>query len=323
MLISRAPGAIPDGAYSYVAERAVRDKEEPPELKGAVFRQNADGSTEMLKLSGETTPDGPDLPVDTIVDNEVLIYVDGIGQRIQEQQRQIRAVLHGASRSGGLERPVIGVHEGAGPSTMTDIARIGRNITFTKALQWGIFSNDWVKRAAFNNDPAVQTVYNLVRQSLEAGVQVALMTHSGGGAETALALTLLSQEGYRDQIADSVRVLSTASAASQRDFLDSGVKSQNLYYTGSLRDAVYRGFRHDIHESKWWTNLPTALDAGVGALKARGNMGIFHSVDYIFHHHETDQGNRLEDFLRGGPGEKHELEVEGVSVDESRMPQED
>ena len=322
MLIShRAPGHVPDGAYQYVAERAAQDKEEPPELKGVVFRQDPDGSHQILRYSGETTPDGSDLPADVIVDNEVLIYVDGIGQRLREHQRQIRAVIHGADLPGGLNRPVIGVHEGAGPSTLADVARIGRNITFTKALQWGIFNKDWVKKAAFNNDPAVQSVYNLVRQSLAAGVQVTLMTHSGGGAETALALTLLSrEENFKEAIQDSVRVLSTASAASQKDFLDAGVRSENLYYTGSTRDAVYRGFRHHIHQSKWWTSLPTALDAGVAALKAQGAMGLFHSVDYIFHNHETTEGNRLENFLRGGPGQKHELEFEDVLVDESKLP---
>ena len=317
MLISRprATGVFPEGSYDYVSERKTRGKEEPPELRGVVFRQDPDGSSQILRYSGETTPDGPDIPDDLVVDNEVLIYVDGIGQRLREHRRQIAALLHGGQdTAANLDKPVLGVHQGAGKSTLADVARIGRTIFYTKALQSGLFSNDWVKRNAFKNDPAVQSVYNLVKQSLAAGVQVTLMAHSGGAAETAMALTLLSREDggrLKDQISEEVRVLSLAGAASARDFFEAGVTEENLLYSGSLKDPVFAGFRHHIHPYRFWANLKPGVFAGLAALGSGSQISLFHSVDYIFQEHQTPTRHRLEDFLNGGPGGRFDLEFQG------------
>src|SRR5690606_7867470 len=100
--------------------------------------------------------------------------------------------------------------------------------------------------------------HDMVRQCLQVGRQVTLMTHSGGGAQTALALSLLAREEdgrFRSEITAKVRVLSTASAASRQDFEEAGVAPANLLYTGSRKDAVYRIFRHHIHPFAWHRNL--------------------------------------------------------------------
>lgn len=307
-----APGSVPAGARDYVAERDRPDKEEPPELRGVVFEQYQDGQSRILRYSGETTPGGPDIPADAVVNDEVLIYVDGIGQNLAEQQRQIRAVLHGGQGTAAdLDRPVIGVHEGAGESCVHDAARIGRNIGLTKALQTGLFSTAWIEKVAYRNDPSIKAVKDLVRQSLAAGVQVTLMAHSGGAAQTALALSLLAREEsgrFALDIQDKVRVLSIAGASSPRDFTEAGIKPENLLYTGSRRDGVYRIFRNHVHPLAWHKNLPFLFDAafaGLGYL--REDAGVYHSPDYIFHQHQLGSRHRLEDFLLGGPGGSYEL----------------
>ena len=304
---------MPDGAFHYVDERETQGKLEPPELRGVVFEQWPDARTQILRYCGQTTPDGPDLPADAVVDHEVLFYVDGIGQRLSEHQRQIKSVLHGGqSEAANLSRPVIGIHEGAGKSTLHDIARIGKDMALTKSLQYDLAPLDWVRSKAYSVDPSVQSVHNLLRQALAAGHQVTLMCHSGGGAQTALALSILAREEdgrWAEQISDKVRILSLASAASEQDFEMAGIKSENLLYTGSGRDPVYSAFRHHLGPYSWKSNFRAAYDAVQAGLNYVREKKIYHAPDYIFSQHQQGDQNRLEAFLLGGPGGKYELDL--------------
>lgn len=298
------------GVEHYVAVRARNDREEPPELRGAVFVQSPDGSKQMLRHSGETTPEGPDIPAHAVVDKEVLIYVDGIGQPIEEQYRQIAALLHGGQEVGAnLDRPVIGVHEGSGKTGRDDVVRIGKNVGMTKALQSGLAPTSWVEKAAYKNDPSIKAVKDLLQQTLDAGLKVTMMAHSGGSAQAALALSLLSREQggrFAPKIQENVRVLSLAGAASPQDYEKSGVAPKNLLYTGSRRDDVYRTFHNHIHPLAWHRNIPF-LFGGLSVLLGIGIDRSTHAPDYIFAQHQGKDQNRLESFLSGSPGGRHEL----------------
>lgn len=304
---------MPEGAFHYVDEREVEGKLEPPELRGVVFEQWPDGRAQILRYSGETTPEGPDLPADAVVDNEVVFYVDGIGQRLSEHQRQIRSVLHGGqSESANLSRPILGIHEGAGRSTMHDIVRIGKAMALTKSLQYDLAPLDWVRSKAYQVDPSVHSIHNLLRQALVAGHQVTLMCHSGGGAQTALALSILAREEdgrWTEKISDQVRILSLAGAASEQDFKMAGIKSENLLYTGSGRDPVYSAFRNHLGPYSWKSNFKAVYDAAQAGLNYLREKKIYHAPDYLFAQHQQTEGNRLEAFLLGGPGGKYELDL--------------
>lgn len=280
---------------------------EPPHLRGLVFQQSPDGSIETLRHSGETTPEGPDIPAEAVVDGRVLISVDGIGQDLQEHQRQIRDLLHGGSEVGAkLERPVIGVHEGSGPTGKSDLIRIGKNVLMTKALQSGLACPQRIEKAAYRNDPAVKAVKDLLQQALQSSLKVTLMAHSGGGAQVALALNLLSRQEqgrFASKISQNVRVLSLAGAASPKDY---GVKSKDLLYTGSRRDDVYKTFHRHLHPWAWHRNLPF-MKNGIEAALGIGVDKSTHSLDHIFAEHQTVEGHRLEKFLLGGAGGRYEL----------------
>lgn len=298
-----------EGIARYVQHQERAERGEPPHLRGLVFKQSPDGTSENLRFSGQTTPEGPDIPVDAVVDGSVLISVDGIGQEVSEHHRQIKDLLHGGSEVGAnLQRPVLGVHEGSGPDRKSDLLRIGRNVIFTKALQSGLFNAEKIEKIAYRNDPSVKAVKDLLQQALESGLKVTLMAHSGGGSQVALALNLLSRQNgglWKKKIPDNVRVLSLAGAASSKDY--SGVRSQDLLYTGSRRDDVYKMFHNHLHPWAWHRNLPF-LKNGVEAALGIGVDKSTHALDYIFAQHETEQGNRLEGFLRGvSGGGQHEL----------------
>ncbi len=284
-------------------------RQEPPHLRGVVYRQSADGSVEVLKYSGQTTDSlPPDIPESAVKDGRVVIYVDGIHQDWGEQQRQIRHFLHGRSEVGAdVGQDVIGIHEGSGPSGFKDGVRIAKVLSMLKLVQTGMVPLQWAQKKVYTIDPAVKSVHDQLKQSLLADRKVQLMTHSGGGAETAMALTLLKKQGFGEKIAENVRLLSLASAASLKDFTRAGVKAENIYYTGSKRDPVHYMFRHFIHP---FAPLSTALFAANAARYLWGlatssdpNGLAVHSPDYIFAHNHP----RIQSFLDGGPGGVHRL----------------
>ncbi len=290
-------------------------QQEPPHLKGIVYEQTPQGDVNVLRLSGETKPELPaDIPESAVnADGRVVIYVDGIHQEWPEQQRQIRCFFHGQAGSGAdVGQSVIGIHEGAGKSGVHDAARIGKALVMLKLVQNRVVPLEWASKKLFKIDPAIKSVHDQVKQSLLAGRKVQLVTHSGGGAETAAALTLLSRQGMKQQVSDNVRVLSMASAAAHKDFTKAGVKAENIFYTGSKSDPVYSVFRNYLGPLSPFSAVGFAVDTTrylYQMLKGK-NINVvrhYHSPDYIFHHNMVDGSQRIQKYLNGDPGGKFPL----------------
>ncbi|MBT9586459.1 hypothetical protein IV102_24155 [bacterium] len=318
MKIQTAPQPLPppkrkmdvpeDISLEYIDARESA-QEEPPNLKGVVYEQTTTGDITILKHSGQTTGELPaDIPESAVKDGRVVIYVDGIHQEMSEQNRQIKYFLHGFATAGAdVNQSVIGIHEGAGKSGFRDGVRIAKVLSMLKLVQHGVVPLEWASKKIYTIDPAIKSVHDEVKQSLLAGRKVQLMTHSGGGAETATALTLLAREGMREQIQENVRVLSLASAAAHKDFVKAGVKKESLYYTGSQNDPVHYLFRHYLSPC----DIPSAIGFAADVVrygyhlltdKTQQTAYHYHSPDYIFAASVDDQGQRIQRFLDGGPG---------------------
>lgn len=289
-------------------------EEEPDDHKGIVYEHTQQGQINILKLSGQTVPELPaDIPESAVKDGRVVIYVDGIHQEISEQKRQIRSFFHGqASTGANVGQSVIGIHEGAGKSGFHDGVRIGKALGMLKLLQNRVIPLGWASKQIYKIDPAIKSVHDEVKQSLLAGRKVQLITHSGGGAETATALTLLAREGMKQEISDNVRVLSMASAAAHKDFTKAGVKAENIYYTGSVNDPVYSIFRNYLGPLSIGSAVGFAVDTAhylYEMIKGKDNPVIYHyhSPDYIFDRNMADGSQRIQKFLNGGPGGKFPL----------------
>jgi hypothetical protein len=293
---------------------------EPGELMGVVYEQYADGSTRVLAAPGTTTPDlppdGPNIPNDAVVNNRVVIYADGIHQRISTQQDQIHRLLqadpHDPKDGVNVGQPVIGVHEAVGKSALDDGTRIAADLAYTKAVQGRYMPLAWVRKAAYRADPTVKSVHDEIRQSLEAGRDVLLCMHSGGGAISALALNLLAHENHgkwKNAIRDHVRVLALSTAAAARDFELAGVKPENLYYTGSRQDPVHNIMHHFIHPYNFLGNFPFIGTAIADGLKAAMDpkFGPYHSPDYILWANARGGHSRIQDFIDGAPGGNYVL----------------
>lgn len=290
-------------------------EEEPIDHRGIVYEQTRNGEINVLKLSGQTKPELPaDIPASAVnADGRVVIYVDGIHQEITEQHRQIRSFFHGQVPSGAdVEQNVIGIHEGAGKSGFHDGVRIGKALFMLKLLQNRVIPLEWASKQIYKIDPAIKAVHDEVKQSLLAGRKVQLITHSGGGAETATALTLLARQGMKQEITDNVRVLSMASAAAHKDFTKAGVKAENIYYTGSENDPVYSIFRHYLGPLSIGSAVGFAVDSArylYDIIKGKDTPVVYHyhSPDYIFDRNVVDGSQRIQKFLNGGPGGKFPL----------------
>ena len=311
----KRPDVPQDISLEYAHARETTE-EEIPSLQGVLYEQGPQGDVSILKYSGETTSElPPDIPASAVNQNgRAMIYVDGIHQEITEQQRQIKYFLHGYAPSGAdVDQNVIAIHEGAGKSGFRDGLRIGKVLGMLKLVQSGLVPLQWASKRIYHIDPAIKTVHDEVRQSLLAGRKVQLMTHSGGGAETATALTLLAREGMGREIENNVRVLSLASVAAHKDFVKAGVQEKNLYYTGSKNDPVYSVFRHYLSPCAIPSAVGFAAEAArylyhlVAYDKAQETAYHYHSPDYIFASNVTDQGQPIQAFLDGGPGGRHPL----------------
>lgn len=313
----KVPSAVKEGADRYQKSFLLSPRE-CPDLHGIVYQQYEDGRVVVLKRAWETTPDipasGPDIPADAVRDNRVFIYVDGIHQTMADQQDQIHRLFqaprtdpkHGTS----IDQPAIGIHEAAGPNAGIDGARIALDLSWLKALQGGYLPTSWVRKASFITDAAVKSVHNEVRQSLAAGRDVQIALHSGGGAETALALNLLAKEDggrWKNAISEHVRILALAPAAAFEDFEMAGVKTENIYYTASKEDPVYR-LAHKYVEP-WQMVVLMARSAAVGIDVLFNRESIpYHSPDYIFWRNVAPDGTQpIQSYLDGGPGGEHIL----------------
>lgn len=286
-------------------------EQEPPELRGALFQQEPDGTVKVLRYSGQTSPTSPpDIGDDAAVNGEVFISVNGIDQDWPSHRQQIKDWYHGGFATGAdWNRPIIGIHEGDRDGA-ADIVRILKNTFILKSLESGVTGLEKTRKAAYRNDPSVKTIHDQLRQSLAVGRQVTLMAHSGGGSQVALALALLAQEGdgqWRDEIEDKVRVMGTAATCHRNDLRRSGVADENIFMTYSKKDPV-PGFYQTPTSLKNPFSILRAGARGLGLL-ARGLIkpGPWHQGHYIFEHNMTSKGSRIVNFLEGGQGGTHRL----------------
>ena len=111
---------------------------DPPKYNGAIFQQDSDGTVKILKLSGQTSPDGPpDIGPEAAPNDEVFISVNGIDQDWEEHHQQIKDWWQGGFPNGAnFERPVIGIHQGNRPG-LADQVRVFKNTMLLKTLQAG------------------------------------------------------------------------------------------------------------------------------------------------------------------------------------------
>jgi hypothetical protein len=299
--------SLPGSVHPKARPAAVHGpQEEPPELYGALFQQETDGTVRVLRYSGETSPTSPpDIGEDAAGDGQVFLSVNGIDQDWVSHRQQITDWYHGGFAISGahLDRPIIGIHEGDRKGA-ADVLRILKNTLILKTFQGGMGSLETIREAAYANDPSVKTIHDQVRQSLAVGRQVTLMAHSGGGSQVALALTLLSEEGgeWQQAISDRVRVMGTAATTTRQDLRRAGVEEDNIFLTYSKRDSV-PGFY----------TTPTSMTRPFSILRAAGRglflrlretlkPGPWHEGHYIFEHNMTERGSRIDAFLQGGGG---------------------
>ena len=290
-------------------------------MRGLLFQQNVDGRVTVLARSGQTDPGSePDIPEEALHGDRVFISVDGIGQDWSRHREQISDWFQGGVDYGvDLGGPVIGIHEGEGKNTLADSWRILKNVVALKKLQVGGGRSERVRQDIYANDPSVKTIFDQLAQSLKAGRDVTFMAHSGGAAQVALALALYGPDSQRrDEIADRVRVLGTAPAASFEDFASAGVREENILVTGSTRDPVFEIFRNYWTPQKPVSLLPVLGRAAWSGARFLLQPGPYHQGNHIFPYHQQEGGHRLGDFLAGGPGGSYPLVPGGLGVSRSR-----
>lgn len=278
--------SYPPGAYRF-KEDFHNVRPEPRKLRGAVYVQTPAGDIQARRDRS--------VPPQAIADNRVVIYLDGIHQSIGEQQRQIRELMS------GMGRPIVGVHEGSGKTILHDSHRQANNLLALKTIQGGGLSAETLRSRIFKNDPAVKSVFNLLRSGMDAGTDITLITHSGGGIEGALALAMLNEKGYGPKISQHLRVLSLASGVAPEDFTRMGVKSENLFYTGSKADLAFQLARNFLPVA-----VPGALGGALAwALERPFEEVLAHSPDYLF---QANGQAELESFMEGkSPGKFSEV----------------
>jgi hypothetical protein len=273
---------------------SILTRPEPRALAGETRVQYEDGSSEAFEPSI--------LPETAVCNNRVVVYVDGIRYMKSSQQADIRTLFHGAADDTSLlhvDQPVVAVHEGVGRG-LSDPERIVQDFAILKLLQGGK-QDPGLIQTLYDLDPAVRSLHDVVQQSLEAGHDVLLAAHSGGGTETAAALTVLANEDggrYQAAIRDHVRLLQIAPAASMPDFLLAGVRQENLYYTDSQNDPAYGAFHTFVppeHPKQALSNaVESLLDVTPRALQR-------HSPYYIFAHNGSGGASSIQAFVDGAP----------------------
>lgn len=290
-----------------IMKRFYAPQEEPPNLRGLLFKQESNGEVEILKYSGQTDPrSSPDIPPDAVTPRGVFISVDGIGQDWNTHRQQIAHWFHGGADYGvKLPGPVIGIHEGEGKNSLSDGWRILKNTVYTKALQSDIKSPDSIRESVYANDPSVKAIHDQLSQSLRVGREVTLMAHSGGASQVALALTLLakdSQTDWKPLISEKVRVLGTAPAAHRKDLEKAGVDSDKIMITGSVQDPVYRFYRNYLNPKNPLTLLRFLADGLSASVQFALNRGPFHQGEYVFSMNIVEGKHQIGEFLEGGKG---------------------
>lgn len=242
------------------------------------------------------------LPAEAVKNGRVFIGIEGVGGHMDWYQDRYRTTLM-SDKAGAvnINQPLVGIHEGICDTRIQDFVRDGKDFAYLKALQGGNLDNTSIEHI-FENDPAVKTTYDSVKAALDQGVEAVLVPHSGGGMESALALTLLKNDGYGDAIGQHVRVVAISSAASDQDFMEAGVTRDNLYYTTSTRDPLFpfaHRFVDPLNPTRFFARMaPTVKHIISNGLKGGGAE---HDPINIVGKNAAS----IQAFLDGAPGETH------------------
>ncbi|HEY4000390.1 MAG TPA: hypothetical protein VGO93_16065 [Candidatus Xenobia bacterium] len=267
---------------------------EPPRLHGEAYLLRPDGQTQVIRRGHHSDPHGNDVPSEAVVNNRVVIALEGINNDAAEASVTLAQVMEkGGPNTVRLGQPMIVIHEGIEKTRGAAMSRIGHDVELMKRDQRG----SHVREKAFQTDAAVQTCYDLVKQQLDRGRDVLLVPHSGGGAESGLALNLLARHGYEKAIGEHVRVMTFAGMASPEDYVRGGVKPENVLFVGDQHDAIaVTGSQFiDPHHPK------AGAEELEHTLKQPGmifTLGPVHSLPNIM----NKTHDHVQAFLDGGPG---------------------
>ncbi|HEY4000508.1 MAG TPA: hypothetical protein VGO93_16665, partial [Candidatus Xenobia bacterium] len=219
----------------------VNPDHEPAQEAGTLYAvyPNQNGAADILATRNGTTPTGNNIPSNAVKDNRVVIMTEGIGDQVPSYAHDSHQFFQSNQNSWdvNLGQPLIGIHEGTSTHVYQDVLRVAKDYVDTKTVENGGHVS---MSSVDQNDPAVQTAYNVYKQQLDQGHDMLLIPHSGGGPEDALALNMLSQSSphYKTLIGEHVRILSLAGAAAPGDYVDAGVHSNNIYYVATSHDPI-------------------------------------------------------------------------------------
>jgi hypothetical protein len=305
---SSGPAALPTAARASVEEPSepkdtlcrTNPYRDAPAAHGELYEIRPSEPLRVLRQRDETRPNGADVPDDAVSNRRVVLGVEGVDGKPASYDRMLSSTLLGTSSAVDLQQPILMVHEGIETCAGVSLARIMRDDCELKELEHG---DRLAPETIFAHDPAVKTTRDVLQQSLDRGLDVLLLAHSGGGTESALALSLLSSEDskYRGEIRDHVKVLSLAGASTPIDYEAAGVPADHVLYVGDSRDPVARTVsRGDDPKQSPVEGRRELLDA----------VRSFASDSDGFHAHQPDnivRQNQAEvaAFLVGGPGGVH------------------
>ncbi|MBS2035888.1 hypothetical protein JST97_12945 [bacterium] len=191
---------------------------------------------QVLAESGQTSPDGNDIPPEAIHNGRVVLGFEGIDGNQSSYVHAFNKLFNSGQQSAiPLNQNMLFIHEGHRPTRLDDIKRVLHDYETTKKIQSGEKIDP---QQAFQADPSVETGYNVVKQALNQDLDVLIFAHSGGGAQSVEVLNLLSSHGYHNQIADHVKIVIMAGAAPAQDAVEAGVKPENALYIGMKADLV-------------------------------------------------------------------------------------
>ena len=223
--------------------------------------ESGNGSTQSLS----TAAPGPDpqsklpmpapFPESAVRRNKIVFFVNGIDTTVQEQTGEVRGVLMDQAQKNygaALDQPVVAIHHAKDASAFHSIGRIRKDFQILKSLQTRWTDPERAAAQAYTIDPTVKVIHDQVQAALDAGHDVQLVSHSGGNAQTALALMLLSQENggrYRPQITQHVRVLMLSGVVSRTDVAMAGVPFKNVLQAGSQFDPLWL-LSNDVRQAR-------------------------------------------------------------------------
>jgi hypothetical protein len=262
-----------------------------------------DGKMQMLSPKSGVTPGGDNVPAQAVVNNRVVIAAEGISETPQAYTagwtQTFQVDTPGFVNVG---QPIVGVHEGTGQKTVQDVERIAGDFLALKKVEAGYKP---ITSLIYYADPAVKTLHDVVEQQLDRNRDVLLLAHSGGGAESALALNILAHESggkYGPEIAQHVRVVDFAGAAAAQDYADAGVPLKNVFFSADKRDAVGQFGSVYVDPQHPGSALLQDMNTLKGALNDTQDLGKNHGPWNIMTDNYIGGHQAVGDFIAGGPG---------------------